>query len=171
MSCDLENIETLLKVVALFAGGAFFLWKLATGWLLINLSIGVTTARQPVPESSDEDWLSVQVTLEKGPTDTVQVTQILARIARTHELESNPSKEQKSSDWESLEINSEGEATGKGLSLAPGEKTHFAHTFRVKRAIPYLVHVVATGRRFFWPTGFRWRASAVSLPDVRKSTL
>lgn len=72
----MDGSATIAGVVAT-ATEVFFLWKLWTGWLVINLRVELKTARMSRRDKSD--LLAVTVILDKGATDTLRVTSVALR--------------------------------------------------------------------------------------------
>jgi hypothetical protein len=163
---SLEQIEQLLKIVALTGAGLFFVWKLFTGWLIINLKLSIKLDR--AFKADGKDHLGITILFEKGTTDSIWLKRVSARA----KWEGDPGLEpidfseelnwlvvtDKNIKWDQKEL---GNGT---IALSPGESTTFARTTVVPSDAAVVVEVVAFGERNFWPRGFQWRASAVSLP-------
>ena len=162
------NADTWLTALALVAAGSFFLWKLLTGWLFINLKVGVTLER--VQNDAQKDYLGITLLLEKGPTDSVWLKHVEARI-----ICPVAPKEQKidmSSETRRLHVHAQKmvwdqtESAGRSIALSPGESTTIARYTEVPSHCPVHVEVIVFGDRTLWRhRGFQWRASAVSLPS------
>lgn len=61
---SIEKIELWLKVAGILAAALFFLWKLFTGWLIINLQVSLDLKRQRYDERND--ILAIHLNLKKG---------------------------------------------------------------------------------------------------------
>lgn len=161
------SADTWLTAVALFAAGSFFLWKLMTGWLFINLKVGLRLER--VQSDAHSDYLGITLLLEKGPTDSVWLKHVEARVVCPV-----APKEQTidmSSETRRLHVHAhkmvwdQAESAGNSIALSPGESTTIARYAKVPSHCAAQVEVVIYGDRTLWRhRGFQWRASAVSLP-------
>jgi hypothetical protein len=170
-----ENLDLLLKVFALVSAGLFFSWKLIAGWLIINLSLAVSTQRQYLDEQ--HDVLAITLTLDKGPTDTLRLSSVSVRVAPDPPAPSSTAQTVTFSEVRELQVDSDGNviwpepetprSKKKVITLSPGERTQFARSILVSRDVPYLVEASVTGWRHFWWRYFQWRASAVSLPTEK----
>lgn len=162
-----SEIDLWLKGLALAAAGAFFVWKLMTGWLFINLKVGLKLDR--VRKDPHIDYLGITLSLEKGPTDSVWLKHIEARV-----ICAIAPKEQRidmSSETRRLHVHAKRlvwdqvESAGRSIALSPGEATTIARFAEVPAQHPVHVEVLIFGDRTLWRhRGFQWRASAVSLP-------
>lgn len=163
---SIEKIEPWLKVAGILAAALFFLWKLFTGWLIINLQVSLDLKRQRYDERND--ILAIQLNLKKGATDTLWIQDISLRVAPEDstfkpiiiefpELTQLAVAENKLI-WDALS------PKAKKLTLSPDESLQFGRAVPVPRDMPALVEVAVFGNRTFWSTGFQWRASGVSLP-------
>jgi len=165
----LDLVEQGLKIAALVAGGLFFLWKLCTGWLIINLKLSIKADR--VPKSPNVDHLSITVIFEKGTTDSVWLQHVTARVKWAGKQNPSPIGMSDEFRWLRVEGNQviwdQYETSHGPIALSPGESTSIARLMEVPAEVPVTVEVAAYGRRTFWPRGFQWRASAVSLPIPR----
>ena len=160
----LEVAELILKIAALSFAGAFFCWKLLAGWLYANLSVAIATKRL-VALNAGYDYLSVTITLTKGATDSIRLSDVsvrvsdcvrppcVASIANVHRLRLFHGDR---IDW-TEDLNST------PIALSAGEATQFAHSFCVSSTSVVRIECAVTGRRRFWHS-FQWRASAVSIP-------
>ena len=71
-----QEIDMWLKIVALVGAGAFFGWKLLTGWLFINLKVSIRLER--APKNMEEDHLAITVLLDKGSRDSIWLEHVSA---------------------------------------------------------------------------------------------
>ena len=162
----LDAVEQWLKVIALVAGGAFFAWKLLTGWLIINLRMSLKLERSA--KSPDIDYLGITLTLEKGTTDSIWLQHITARANWPNRVNPEPIDMSDELRWlkvcdNSIVWGNYNSSYGK-IALSPGESTTVARVTEVPVDTPVTVEVAAFGARALWRRGFQWRASAVSLP-------
>lgn len=165
---SLSDTETILKIAALVAGAAFFLWKLLTGWLIVNLKLSASAIREQ--KDSETDYLAIAITLEKGTTDSVWIKDISVRVTpEGHQSSKLISVEgfrrlkvaNGKLDWSTSDpIRTE-------WPISPGEALQLGVSCTVPCHIPAAVEVAAYGRRPFWTPGFQWRASLISLPKSK----
>ena len=168
----MTDLELILTKAAVIAGAGFFLWKVAAGWLVVNVEISIETDRQS--ETDDKDLLAFKINLKKGNTDTLQIKDIQARV-RTED-ESLPAIEIFSFaeihklnaknvivDWNSPHKKDE-----RNISLSPTESFHLGRFVRVPKDVPVIVEAVLHGTRTLWWKGFQWRTSVASLPVKKK---
>jgi hypothetical protein len=166
----LDLVEQWLKITALAGGGLFFAWKLFTGWLIINLKLSIKLDR--ASKTSDVDHLAISVVFEKGTTDSIWLKDITARATWAGNVDPQPIDMSEELRW--LRVHQNKVAWGQyapahgSIALSPGESTTVARATEVPASAPVTVEVAAYGRRNFWPRGFQWRASAVSLPTSKQ---
>jgi hypothetical protein len=176
LSTIVEKFETFAKLFAEIAAGLFFLWKLLTGWLIINLSVSVEASRQRdsnVQPSSSEirDFLNIKLKLSKGNTDTLMLREVELRL---WECENGKPSSLLSTipigEIEKLPLPGAGrQQTGnhgnaQKLTLSPGESVEYGRTAIVPADRIILVEAIVTGYRTFWQPGFEWRCSTSSSP-------
>lgn len=162
----MDLVEQALKIAALAGGGLFFAWKLATGWLIINLKVSVKLER--ATKSLTHDHLGITVTLEKGATDSVWLQHVSARVLWSENGDPKPIDMSEEFRWLGIRDQKvtwgQLEASAGPIALAPGEQTSIGGIVEVPADKPVTVEIAAFGKRAFWPRGFQWRASSVSLP-------
>lgn len=164
---DLDVIEQYLKVGGFIGAALFFVWKLFTGWLIVNLKLNAKLER--TRENESEDLLAISLTMEKGPTDSIWIERISARVRWQDQIRfidlSEDIKRLKVSkgqiEWSSFD------PSGRSIGLSPGELTTVSEFTRVPGGVPVKVEITVLGKRPFWPPGFQWRASAVSIGDAQ----
>lgn len=163
------DLDPWLKVAALVGAGIFFVWKLLTGWLIINLKVSIKLDR--LPKSRNADHLAITVLFEKGSTDSIWLQSVSARVKWPGHTDPKPIDMSEEFRW--LIVDQKGigwdqHRDGYGpIALSPGEAMSVARAATVPADVPLEVEVAAYGKRTFWPRGFLWRTSAVSLPVPR----
>ncbi len=169
----MTDFELILTKAAVISGAGYFLWKVAAGWLVVNVEISIEIERQP--ETEKEDLIAFKIIFRKGNTDTLQIKDIQARIrtedgsiifkvftfSEIHKLRFDNNKV----DWDKPD------AFKKNISLSPGESFHFGRFARVPASMPVIVEAVLHGTRTMWGRGFQWRTSLASLPVYKKPPL
>lgn len=164
---EASQVQMWLAIAGFAAAGSFFVWKLFTGWLFINLKVAIKLDR--VRKDDANDHLGITLSLDKGSIDSVWLKHVSARVTWDGNREPEPidmSAETqrlhvhaKKAVWDQLEL------AGRSIALSPGEATTIARYAEVPAAKPVKVEVLIFGDRTFWrERGFQWRASAVSLP-------
>ena len=59
----LTDVKTVVEIIAFFAAGCYFIYKLIDGWGLVNLSLELSAGRQKCDET---DLVAVVLKLSKG---------------------------------------------------------------------------------------------------------
>lgn len=181
MDHDLEKLETLFKIVALFAAFYFFSYKLITGWLIINLSIKLETERQHKDETTDH--LIIHVFLSKGHTDSVWMSDLMVQVSEYEQLFNERNGAGASTLTGRTLVNAVGtdriallgdelvpEDSSRSLNISPGEETRFSAYAQVQRSSIVALEVVVFGKRPFYNIQnftndpIQWKASLVVLP-------
>lgn len=161
----LNSIELFTKIVAFAAAAAFFLYKLISGFFLIDMSISIATERIAKDES-DIDHLGITVTLSKGDRSSVIIEETHIRIicegTTIDRMELNGLNRLDAS----LLKNGEWVRDKKRpkLYLSPGEEASFSCVAKVAYGLPCIIEVAIPGRRLNISRLAQWRASSVSLP-------
>ena len=163
------TISDSVTVGGALTAAVFFLWKLFTGWLIINLQVSIDLKRQSY--DGENDILAVQINLKKGSTDTLWIRDISLRVTPQWPADkptvitfaelTQLAIVNKKLDWEAAC------PEAKNITLSPDESVQFARAILVPRNRPALVEAAVFGDRTFWSKGFQWRASAVALPIVQ----
>jgi len=188
----MKRIGDYLQALALLAAGLFFVYKLYTGWLIINLSVGISTTRHPLDKTKNKELLIVSLSLDKGTNDTLWLTKIEYKVellgtggapappfeplplpiwsaGSGEEVMPEPhqryqAQEAGLADWSV--------SPDRGITLAPGEKYAYAKAFVVPSGWVCQVEVVVLGKRpLFGERGLgQWRAVAIAPPLVPEKT-
>lgn len=162
----IAKIETWLKVLGIAAAAGFFLWKLFTGWLIINLQVSLDLQLRVTKKNH---ILAIQVNLKKGATDTLWIRDVSVRVT-PHGTASLPTVIE-FSELTQLAVGDKklnwaaSHPEGKKITLSPDESVQFCGYPRWSQKVRlHLWTPLVFGDRTFWSQGFQWRASAVSLP-------
>ena len=166
--------ESILKSLAIIGATGFFLYKLKTGWLIVNMGVSIRTKRRRIDK--ERDHMALIVALDKGSTDSVYLRDIQFRVCKlvngvVQECQICPAQgfapigemENGRANW--LDLPKRGE-----IAVSPGEKLEYAAYAEVDRNQAYLVEVAVFGHNWFyrlWSRGnnfIQWRASTISLP-------
>lgn len=166
----LETIKTVVEITAYASAAGFFVWKVVSGFLIVNLSIEAKAER--VPAAEGRDHLAVAVTISKGSIGSLQLHDARVRVTYDEgqqELEligyNRLSSELKDSPLSRRRITFERPSKRQPLLfLTPEEKATFSTCTDVPRHKPSTIEaailgILTGGRRFG-----QWRSSIVSLP-------
>lgn len=164
---DLNQLESILKIVAIISAAGFFGWKIIAGWLIVNLEIEIQTDRRKMDEQND--WLSINLLLKKGNTDALWLKDIVVRLYTPDGVQifDNITFD----EFQSLDIVKEKirwsppAKDRRKYTIAPGEVFRFGTIRSVKSNNPLIIEAAVFGKRAFWPKGFQWRSSVTSLPN------
>ena len=169
-----EDWKHLAEIVALLAAAAFFVYKLLAGYLFPNLSLELSSCREPIGITG-KDALVVTVTLSKGDRGSIRLHDGLVtikhespphmvneRLLGFHRLTSIPT---------SLGIIQRREIVPDTLSrsapllrLTPGDKIIMAAHSQVPSTEICVVEVTLLGKRDGSRKFGQWRGSLISLP-------
>ncbi len=171
---SIQEVESWMKVGGLIAGSLFFIWKLCTGWLIVNMGVCIRIQRQRRRDGIDD--LTVTVALEKGSTDSIwlrdvevrmtalengELSDACVRYVRIHGFDRVAESSTQTVAWGA-------ETDGKPIAISPGEKVEYSGHAVVSAEHPYLLEAVVLADRplfrVFMGRCIQWRASAVSLP-------
>jgi hypothetical protein len=165
-----ETLKTAAEAFAFASAGGFFLYKLISGYLVVNLDLSLTCERR-CSGSRQIDYLAVTAVVKKGDRGAVILHDARARISvpapgeeHLKKLSSIVRLSFKKSEG-ILELLEKQSKKSPLLNLSAGEQTTFSTFFRVLADQPFMVEVTVLGN---WPwhpkTVYQWRASQVSLP-------
>lgn len=163
------DLKDYLTSFGLVAAGFVFVYRIAAGWLVANLTVGVKTYRQR--HVGGRDYLVITVRFVKGNIDTVRLRGVYIRVESCFGgelVEEIALLETRRIRWENDELFwgflSE---KNKFLSIASGEECTLESCLIVDASTVYKVSLVVVGDRFrdrVVPSLGQWRASAISLP-------
>jgi hypothetical protein len=174
-----NDLETSFKVVGLYAAFWFFMYKLFTGWLIINLKIDLETDR--VAGANGTDYLAVDVLLSKGPTDSVWLKDIVINVrtfpgfpeeSALHALVEDPVLIRPVGINRTLQTGSNwrGEPGNRLLNISPDEGTRFSALASAPTDHVVVLEVIVLGTRPFYSIEkakdelIQWKASKIVLP-------
>jgi hypothetical protein len=169
---ELSTIKDIAQVTALLSTGAYFLYKLFVGQLIVNLSLSATCQRFSL-EGQPDDIVVCNILLKKGERGTVElhdaqikatfngkfITQPLLGIDRRSCItESISEKKIKKINWEKRSEKSP------FLNLSPGEESNFSCRIFVPKGEVCDIEFILLGKRKNHQKVSQWRASCISVP-------
>ncbi|BBM86598.1 hypothetical protein [Candidatus Uabimicrobium amorphum] len=167
------NILSILQIAALIAAFLFFLLKVVSGYLLIDMSVEVTPKR--VKCDDKEDYLVIGLKLEKHQNCSVNIHDIAANITDSDGKKITTEKFKfEKVGCDSIrrffglgKIEWEKENKSGYITLAPREVTHLVCNIKekIKSDEIYKVEVAVLGKGWFRPAISRWYCSVASLPN------
>jgi hypothetical protein len=173
----MEGVKAAAEAMALAAGGVFLVYKILSGYHVVNVSIGLGAQRVPKPGSNDLDLLSIVTTLKKGERGSIVFWDARARFfdgdeelfvsagaEPTDARPAFPDVERYSYDARQIEWKPSGRAPY--LKMTPGDSMELAMVREVARDRAIRVEVVVLGRKRWSVRVAQWRSSIVSLPGV-----
>jgi hypothetical protein len=170
---SLADWDHLAKVLALFAALAFFVYKVASGFMITNMSLKLVSLRRPA--TRDFDDVVTTVTLVKGDRGTVAIHDASARAFMSSNQSPEPvtlhsTVRQSYSTSHKLGIQQllinwkQQSSSSPFLNLTPGDEMTLTAHHRVPIAEACRIDVVVLGKRIRSPFVAQWRGSSISLP-------
>jgi hypothetical protein len=158
-----------VQLLALIAAALYFGLKVLQGWLIVNVSLSVTTERAAL--EPHRDGLAVAVTITKGPIGSVRIDDTLVRVAHTGAAPTTErlvGTRRVSLDLKQFRIDSDlSELTKNAIyRLPPGESTTWSCWMPVPSGEVCTIEVVVIGHQRPGRLPAQWRASVISLPKT-----
>jgi hypothetical protein len=166
----LNDIKTVVEIIAFVAAAAFFIYKLVDGWGLVNLSIELTANRKAGAES---DVVAVLLKLIKGDSGSLKLQTVelmckptdgpaeVARILLNYPLKLRTSTrledEETRVHWDTFD------EKRPLIHLPPGESAQYSHMFTIPHGTPCSVEAIVIGKRPISTRRGQWRASVAVL--------
>jgi hypothetical protein len=166
-----ETIKAIAESIAFGCAGAFFIWKLRSGYQIMNLSLGLQCRR--TARDADTDLLIVTATLTKGDRGSLEVHDAQARFTireRVHTasfagLERSGYKTESLSAAERHVLNwSRRSKSSPFLRLTPGESSCISCSIEVPKSETCFVEVAVLGKQAGGKKVGQWKATDVSVP-------
>jgi hypothetical protein len=170
---SIDEWSKVVEIAVIAAGGMFFLVRAINGLFNINLSVCLVATRAPIVDSNRvEDYLSVQVTLDKGPNWALALHMAEVLVGPRRGGKTLPLRVDAIEVRPALPYGVEWVSASRPLIVNPGEHAEFAVHTRVAANEPCPIEVVVIGQRRLTRNmslrGTRpilqWRGSTVSLP-------
>ena len=171
------EISNLLKALAAVLAFNFFMYKLITGWLIINLNVKIEPTRQTMDPENTADHLALKLTLSKGSTDSLWLKSVEIRLSEINPAGHEPTyalrqtiqpyntrkMQPRNNDyWDGTIL--------KYYTLSSNEEVEFAAYTTIEKNKVYLAETLILGIRPFYNIErsankfIQWRSSAVILP-------
>jgi hypothetical protein len=154
-----EAIKNIGQALAWLAAAFFFIWKVAGGYSVINMSVALKAQR--FHRNADRDRLKVRLELTKGDRASLLLKDIVLRC--TADASTGAVVDEQRID----EISRLNKQLSNTLRLTPGEATHFERAFEIPADAVARIDVRIQGKSFFRG---QWRASVVSVPEDREAS-
>jgi hypothetical protein len=170
----LQIAKDTIQSLAFFGAAAFFLYKAATGYLIVNVSLSAKIERRRGTDATD--YMAIAAKLKKGSHGSIELHDARAYVSWT-----GGSQECELIGIERLSFRTEkmderkrlvfGSVSTKAplLRLTPDEEATFSVLVEVPASAPCVVQIgvigILTGG---WRVG-QWRTSMVSLPRDEQS--
>jgi hypothetical protein len=168
-----DTVKNFAQVFAWLAAGLYFIVKFFAGFSLFDLSLEIACQRDPVPDSTLEDYLAISVTMKKGPNAALRLHDARIVLKFTDSRKQPPEQVLEfSPDINRLFVDTSGPRLvvsnrpepALPYTLSPGESTTLAVCAKVARDAACGVEVVVVGTPTLNRSRGQWRASAISLP-------
>ncbi len=167
-------LKDVTQAVAIVAGGIYFFSQVGKGFHVVDISISLVCKRRS--EDTSNDFLSIEVVIEKGPRGSaevsgveVQVTQNNAPVVGSPCLLTGCRRLETKDDGRLKWGNYCGKDNAPFLNLTPGDRMQLATVFRVAKLQPCKIEAVLIGKGWRDAPFSQWRAEAVSLPQEPKT--
>jgi hypothetical protein len=171
-------VSGFTTTIGLLAGAGYFIFKVRSGYEVLNVRLAIRCERAPKPES-EMDFLAVTAIVSKGDRGSVLVQDAQAQVIaggacqRIHFIGvERLSIERVQEDWLFRHVVRWGvrSRTASFLNLTPGEETQFSCLCEVPRKEPCTIEAVLLGHRPGSRRIGQWRASQISLPAAHTET-
>lgn len=177
MWITLEEAKQLAEIFAVGSAGGYFLYKLISGYFIVNLTINLNCDRQ-VSQAPDKDLIAVIVTLDKEDRGSLELHDASVKVEykggseviKLVGFERNSYGPHGSFDKGFKEMNwAVRSKKSPFLRMTPGEKTQLTAICLVPSHKECIVQASVLGKKTkSWKIG-QWKAACVSLP-LRQGT-
>jgi hypothetical protein len=181
-----ETIKAWAEIIAYVSASLFLFWKFASGYFVTDLSMKLTTVRQPSQETG-MDWLAVTVALKKGERSALRLLDGKIRFTTYPgglPIDTKPLLGIGRLDYDELPATGSFSIVFKPspdypfLNLPPGDETELASACYVPETEPILIEAVVLGRVYvranvlgrirskLLPPDYtgQWRATSIAVP-------
>lgn len=169
ISSALGNVKTLAEIAAYVSAAWFFLWKLRSGYLIVNAVITVNVER--VERDTSTDYLGISAKLSKRGIGSLILHDARARLSFGGTV-----VELDLVGYERLATRADDQSRARVLFgqqsksapflfLTPEEEATFSAFTEIPRTAACIVEVAVSGKRAGGHRIGQWRSSVVSLPS------
>ncbi|MCX2454351.1 hypothetical protein OQX61_23980 [Pedobacter sp. PLR] len=174
----LETLKTIFTIIGFLVASCFFIYKILTGWLIINLNINIDAERNHIDK--DNDHLVIHILLTKGQTDSLWLKNIAIKVieldgpVKEEDLHQDSGKPKiiRPVGMERISSEKDWQPEGKGrlLTISPSEEARFSAYIQVNSLSVVVLEVVVLGTRPFYGIEnknidfIQWKASKIVLP-------
>lgn len=179
----LETFKNIFTIIGFLVASCFFIYKILTGWLIINLNINIDQERIHLDEGNDH--LVIHILLAKGQTDSLWLKDIVIKVIEMDTPVKEVDLHQGSGKFEIIRpVGIERIRTGnywqpegkdRLLTISPSEETRFSAYIQVNKLSIVVLEVVVLGTRPFYNIEnenendfIQWKASKIVLPVKEK---
>jgi len=167
-----EVIKNYAQVAAWATAGLYFLSKLIMGYFVTDLSLSITSQRQPM-STLGKDYLVVSITITKGDRGTFQVSDshiitTQGSVVRQHKLNIRRLKSESKNHGRQFVFPPEPLQNWR-LNFSPGESANYSTWTVIESDEPCLIEVGIIGTAFASRIFSQWRATTVSLPLAKQN--
>jgi hypothetical protein len=162
----LEKAERVSKILAFGSVTAFAMYKLFSGFHLMNLSVTLESER--VRQAQGSDYLAFSVKLSKGDRGTLILQEVYARISYDgEEFSATPVYSTERLNTGKLRQGTWEQSLRRPyLYLTPGEEITLGGWAQISEGRPCILEVVVAGKTpIYWRSG-QWRSAKVCLPII-----
>jgi hypothetical protein len=166
-----ETVKAIVESIAFGCAGGFFIWKIYSGYQVVNLSLGLKCQR--TARNADTDFLVVSATLTKGERGSLEVHDAQARFTIGDQVQTVPfvSFERSSYTTELLPAGkrhvidwSKRSKSSPFLRLTPGESSCFSCHVELPKQQMCFIEVAVLGKQAGRDWVGQWKATYVSVP-------
>jgi hypothetical protein len=173
--------EVLFTVIPGMFVFNFFMYKLLTGWLIVNMNIKLEATRLPILPDKEKDHLALKVTLTKGSIDSIWMDRIEIRLSEISGENATGSQITKEllKPVNTIKLGDEDGDYWNGprsdfYTVSSGEEAVFSAYTAVPKNIVIVAELLVLGTRLFYgietsrDKRIQWRSSIIILPaEVR----
>jgi hypothetical protein len=168
-----EDTKAIAETVALTCAAVFFLWKVISGYLHVELGLSISSSR--TPQLNGNDLLVVTAKLNKGARGSVRLHDVQVRLTFDGTVLTKPliGFHRQSYRTETIGSTKRGviswdkpSSSAPLLRLSPDEETEFSCYAEIPKPTVCVIELAVLGRESSWLGFSQWRASHVSTPTT-----
>ena len=172
LSRILADLKTIAEIAAYVSAAGFFVWKLRSGYLIVNAAISLKVDR--AHRDATTDHLAISATLTKRGIGSLVLHDAQARVTHAQDTlyvelvgyDRLSWRTDRSNHGRSILRFDEKSSSKPFLFLTPDEEATFSVYTQVPRFEPCVIEVAVSGKRVGRKQIGQWRSSVVSLPQL-----